>query len=213
MTSATSACASARAHEVREHHQRRRMPLAALVVTLAVIAVAGCSDPGPGPTTTPPAVTSTAPSPATGTPSPTASGPDIPAAARTQDEAGGVAFVKFFIDQVNESYTTPRNDLIPALSDPGCKSCVSLQKTAGQYVASSSRTSAGPYSVTNVEWIGEQAAGVFIITMTLKTAPVDTIDSTGMVVSTYEEDSTKRRIGVTWKEGQWVVYGAASSSS
>jgi hypothetical protein len=209
MTSAISACASTRAHTVREHHQRRRMPLAALFATLAVIAVAGCSDPDPGPTTAPSAATSSAPGPTTATPSPTAPGPNIPAAARTQDEAGGVAFVKFFIDQVNESYTTPRDDLIPALSDPGCKSCASLQKIAEQYVASKSHTSAAPYRASDFRWVGEQTAGVFIVTTTLKTLPVDTIDSAGKAVSTYTPTSDDTRVGVTWKEGQWIVYGIA----
>jgi len=193
---------------------RRRMPFPALFLTLTLIGVAGCSDPDPAPTTAPPTATSTAPSPtATPTPTPTPSGPDIPAAARTQDEKGGIAFVKFFIDQVNESYTTPRDDLIPPLSDPGCKSCDELQRYAEQYVASNSHTSAAPYRATNLTWIGEQTAGVFIITMTLKTLPVDTIDSSGKTVSTYPEESAGRRIGITWKEGQWVIYDAASIDS
>lgn len=184
------------------------MPFATAVAALALVVV-GCSEPEPAPPTTAPPATSAAPSP-TATPTPTQTGPDIPAAARTQDEKGGIAFVKFFIDQVNESYTTPRDDLIPALSDPECISCAELQKYAEQYVASQSRTSAAPYSVANVKWLGEQTAGVFIVSLTFRTAPVDTIDSAGKVVSTYESDSVKRKIGVTWKEGQWVVYGAAS---
>ena len=145
----------------------------------------------------------------TPTPTPTPSGPDIPAAARTQDEKGGVEFVKFFIDQVNESYTTPRDDLIPALSDPGCKSCAALQKIAEQYVASKSHTSAAPYKASDFRWVGEQAAGVFIITTTLKTLPVDTIDSTGKAVSTYTPASNKTRVGVTWKDGRWFIYDTA----
>lgn len=209
MTSATSACASTRAHTVREHHQRRRMPLAALFATLAVIAVAGCSDPDPGPTTAPPAATSSAPGPTTATPSPTASDPDIPAAARTQNEAGGVAFVKFFIDQVNESYTTPRDDLIPALSDPDCISCADSQSKARQFVASKSRAVAPPYTASRVTWVGEQAAGVFIVTMTLRQAETEIDYLSGKAAGSIPEAKNDYRVGITWKEGRWVIYDLA----
>ena len=145
----------------------------------------------------------------TPTPTPTPSGPDIPAAARTQDEKGGVAFVKFFIDQVNESYTTPRDDLIPPLSHPDCKSCADSQSKAKQFVASKSRAVAPPYTASKVTWVGEQAAGVFIITMSLRQAETEIRYLSGEAAGSIPEAKDDYRVGITWKEGQWVIYGLA----
>jgi hypothetical protein len=185
------------------------MPFAASVVALTLIGVVGCSDPDPAPATTPPAATSAATSPTTATPTPTPSGPDIPAAARTQDEKGGVAFVKFFIDQVNESYTTPRDDLIPALSDSGCKSCADSQSKAKQFVASKSRAVAPPYTASKVTWVGEQAVDVFIVTMTLRQAETEIRYLSGKAGGSIPEAKDDYRVGITWKGGQWDIYGLA----
>ncbi len=46
--------------------------------------------------------------------------------------------------------------------------------------------------------------------MTLKTLPVDTIDSTGKAVSHIPRRQTDDyRVGITWEEGQWVIYDIA----
>ncbi|GAA4394984.1 hypothetical protein GCM10023153_16600 [Ornithinibacter aureus] len=185
------------------------MPFAATVAALALV-VAGCSQPEPAPPTTAPPATSAAPSPTT-TPTPTQTGPDIPAAARTQDEKGGIAFVKFFIDQVNESYTTPRDDLIPALSDPECISCADSQSKAKQFVASKSRAVAPPYTPSKLTWVGEQATGVFIVTMTLRQAETEIRLLSGKAAGTIPEAKDDYRVGITWKGDQWIIVGLAGA--
>ncbi|MCH8613297.1 DUF6318 family protein [Arsenicicoccus dermatophilus] len=128
-----------------------------LAAPLLTLAVAGCSaTPVAAPTATrelPPPLSSgtTVPAPPSTPAQPTSTAPasaappirgdataGIPAAARAHTPEGAEAFVRYFIDQVNVAWTTPRTGLIASLSLPTCKSCTNLEKGAADMAAADS---------------------------------------------------------------------------
>ena len=148
--------------------------------------VAGCtSEPEPGPSTSKPLVTTPAPSsptptPTTSSPSPSATG--MPAAAKVKSEAGAIAFVKYFFDQVNLAWTTPEPDLLRSLSNPDCISCASLTTTASDHVQ---------------------------VTFVLDQKLSNVVDKNGAVVLTDQPKVVERRVELEWVNSQWRVWDIA----
>ncbi|WP_286960865.1 DUF6318 family protein [Arsenicicoccus sp. UBA7492] len=86
------------------------------------------------------AATTSSTSPTTAAPAATsAAAPAIPAAARAHTPEGAEAFTRYFIDQVNVAWTTPKTGLISALSLPTCKSCTGLEEGASELAGQRSR--------------------------------------------------------------------------
>ena len=112
--------------------------LRGVVGVLGAVVVAGCSasdgSPAaqtPTPDATPSASASESPS-ASPSPSTTPSGPDIPAAATKQTDAGAEAFVEYFFEQFNVAWTEPRPGLIASLSDPDCQFCAKAEASGAK---------------------------------------------------------------------------------
>lgn len=89
--------------------------------------------------TTAPATPTTTPATPSSPATTTAAAPAIPAAARAHTPEGAEAFTRYFIDQVNVAWTTPRTGLISALSLPTCKSCAGLEDGARDLLDQESR--------------------------------------------------------------------------
>ncbi|WP_392466836.1 DUF6318 family protein [Arsenicicoccus cauae] len=111
------------------------------------------SDTTAGSATTPP--TSATPTTAPAAPSSPATTTPIPAAARAHTPEGAEAFTRYFIDQVNVAWTTPRAGLISALSLPTCKSCASLEDRVAKLTDAKERYATQPWSVSNVAYQGD----------------------------------------------------------
>lgn len=107
--------------------------------------------------TSPPAATTSTTSPTTAAPTATSTAaPAIPAAARAHTPEGAEAFTRYFIDQVNVAWTTPKTGLISALSLPTCKSCASLEAEAKSLQEQGARYEKATVSARSVQW-GEDA--------------------------------------------------------
>ncbi len=90
---------------------------------------------GQGGASTPAASTVTSASPSAFVADPSASTSySVPPEARVQTEAGAVAFVTFYLGQVNAAWTTPDATLLPPLQLATCNSCAGFQADAVEFV-------------------------------------------------------------------------------
>ena len=116
------------------------VPAWARLGTAAVMAAAvlsGCtgSEPDPGPTgataTSPTESATESPTP-TEEPTETSALPPLPEEATENTPEGAEAFIRYYVDVVNEAYTTPRTGLIPPLSDPDCIACIEMENRVAE---------------------------------------------------------------------------------
>jgi len=198
---------------VRGGSSRRRMPFAAFVVAGAVTvggALGGCtggSEPDPSPSVSSGSSSSSASVSVTPSPSPsvTASGPEIPAAAREQTEAGAEAFVRFFFDQLNTAWTEPRAGLIESLSDPACKFCSLSENDAAYLVAEKQRYERVPAEVLEVEAFVGAPAGQQYLAAKIDQKNVRILDQAGEVVGTDQHKVIDRNVALVWSVDRWLM--------
>lgn len=115
----------------------KRSAIAAVGLSLAVLAGCGqTSEPSPPPTSeaalsTPSddsEVTSEAPTTEAVTEEPEADGPpEMPEEAMEQTEAGAEAFVEYYVDAFNYAYWTGDPTIVAPLNGEDCKSCAALE--------------------------------------------------------------------------------------
>lgn len=171
------------------------------------VLVAGCQSEGPAPSTSP-SGSSTSPtvSPSVAvTPSATESGPQIPAAAREQTEAGAIAFTQYFFDQVNVAWTEPRAGLIASLSDPKCQFCKASENDAAFLVDERQRYEGPPAELLEIEAIVGAPEGQQFLAIKLEQKGVRIVDSSGAVVGSDKRLVVDRYVALVWSEGRWVT--------
>lgn len=194
-----------------------RLPLpAAASFALAVVVggtgvLSGCESeatpPVSGSATSSASGASGSPSPSV-SPSPTASpSVEIPAAAREKSDKGAEAFVRFFFDQVNVAWTTPRAGLIAALSDGGCQFCLKSEADAADLVRAGDRYASAPITVGTVTVLsGAAPKGQSFLRTNATQNRVDVIGKGNAVVRSDKKKVLRLTTGLIWKGGQWYVY-------
>ncbi|MEO7270229.1 MAG: DUF6318 family protein [Knoellia sp.] len=186
----------------------------AAMLSIAALALAGCSDKdGPSATPTPTASSSSA-SPSTSgstSPSPTASASpstnaSVPAAARARTEAGAIAFLNFFVDEVNRGQTAPGTVDLFSLSDKACIACKKLQTSLQDYVDNDWTVKQAPVQIHDPALANAATSERVIINFTYEQLPVDYYKndaSQGKLDAT----TTKNAAAIRWIDGAWEMYG------
>lgn len=142
----------------------------------------------------------------------TQTGPEIPAAAREQTEAGAEAFVRFFFDQVNTAWTEPRAGLISALGDVDCRFCAKSESDAVALITNSERYESDPVTLgpLNILILGEGDDQTLVRTE-LTQNEVDVLNSGGVVVRTDPKKKVTLTTGLVWQGGTWRVFDVEAS--
>jgi hypothetical protein len=130
---------------------------------------------------------------------------DVPVAARQHSEAGAEAFVRFYIDQLNIAWTTPRVGLLRGLSDPGCKSCSAFEGTASRLLAAGHHYAVAPVTVTSVSAYGGAPAQEQLLRATGTQNRADVVDQAGRTVSTDPLEPMKWDVLLAWEGARWRV--------
>ena len=169
----------------------------------------GGGDPTPSPTVTSssPGASPTVSASPSASPSPSVS---IPAEAMQQTPEGAVAFVKFYVDQINLAWTTPDSTLLPRLTTTACNSCASFQSDAEEYASQARKLSAAPLSTDNVSARDGGLAGAQLVAANVVEVAVPIIDVAGNQVDTGKQSSGSYVFALVWEEGQWRVNGVVA---
>lgn len=135
----------------------------------------------------------------------TAAAPAIPAAARAHTPEGAEAFTRYFIDQVNVAWTTPRTGLISALSLPTCKSCASLENDAQRLADADARVASPMLEVTETLPAEDKQTGTTVVVATVKETPTPTIQDGATTQSTRKTTVTRRAFELSAQATGWRV--------
>ncbi|HET8984553.1 MAG TPA: hypothetical protein VFN03_02230, partial [Trueperaceae bacterium] len=131
---------------------------AAVALSVAVLTLSGCGDdaepsatPKPSSSVTPsgsPSISASASPTASASGSASASA-NVPAAARARTEAGAIAFLTFFYNEVNRGQTAPGTVDLFAYSDKECIACKNLQGALQEYVDNGWSVKQAPVRITS----------------------------------------------------------------
>lgn len=204
---------------------RTRRAYAAGAATALLLTVGACTggedDPTASPTgsasSTPAVSSSSSGSPsasASTTPSASASASvEIPAAARANTDAGAIAFVRFWFDQLNIAYTKPDASILPALSTDECTSCRNLEAEPARYVKLGHKMQGPPTApLRNLRVTDGAPAGRQFVRFTLMQMSVRVQDASGKIVDTQTAKTFERVAILSWEGSRWKLNGLAEPS-
>ena len=196
--------------------------------TAVTLALAGCGGgggdgDGDGPTASPtrtnsPTASATASSvspsaSASASPSVSASASiDIPPAARANTDAGAIAFVRFYFDQVNLAYTKPDTMLLPALAKETCQSCTGLQDGVVELANAGQRMKSDLVAPPSPVIAPEAPAGQTWVRFELTQMTVPVINASGDEQEGQKASSVAKIMSVAWEGNQWQVVGIANQA-
>ena len=182
--------------------------LLAASLTVGGVVLAGCSGDGDPPATGTSSSTSSSSTTTTTSSPSTPSTPTvkIPAAAQKHTPEGAEAFVRFYIDQLNEAWTQPDSKRLPPLSDPDCIACKSLQETAVSLTQKKQKYASNPVTVTKTVPLDTSPKGIQLVRLFMDQHKVDVVDSSGKVVLTDQAKRLARTVGVTWRGDSWLLF-------
>lgn len=219
--------------------RRWQVVVAAAVLSLGSVAgVAGCGGStgsgGPSNATSTPVTTSTSgsggsgPSPSSpGSPSvstapvssPASSAPvagnpalgikGLPEAAKAKTTDGAIAFVKFYVDVLNETGYRPRVGLLEPMAGTACSSCANFQNSVKGRVERGWHTDGplykapGQYEIA-ADLLGQNPPAVHV--RAIHTSPtVHERTSSGAIAQTYDATTTRDVYLLAWQTGQWKI--------
>lgn len=130
-----------------------------------------------------------------------------PPDAREQTEAGAIAFVRFYVEQVNRAWMTPDDTLIPPLVEPECQSCKAMQNNAKEYVALKHRHSTPAVEIVDLNAAPGAPDGQQFLEVKFHQLAASVVTEAGSVVSVKAENTFERRFLLTWKGDSWSVSG------
>jgi hypothetical protein len=130
-------------------------------------------------------------------------------AARQHSEAGAEAFVRFYIDQLNLAWTTPRAGVLVPLSDPGCKSCAAFESTARGLVVAGHHYAVPPVTVASVNAYGGARADRQLLRLIGRQNEATVVDAVGRVTGKDNQKAMKLDVLLQWEGQSWVVLDMA----
>ena len=182
----------------------------ALAVTLT-----GCAAESAAPEPTTPVPTPAAPSSSVATSvtaapaaSPTSAAPDfpegLPAAAKKHTKDGAVAFVKYFIDQVNQAWTSPDASRLEGMCLTTSKACAAFVDDARELEAKNRRYDGEPVTVVSTEPMGTIEGSQRVLVQLIQEKR-NVVDSTGRRVKTDPREELRLLALVRWGQSGWQL--------
>ena len=174
--------------------------------------VAGCtSEPEPGPSTSKPLVTTPPPSSPTPIPTKSSSSPSatgMPAAAKVKSEAGAIAFVKYYFDQVAIAWTVPNPDALDGLSHEDCITCADYRENAASLQKAKERYRSAPATVVSLKHMNSPS-GHMQLEMRLRQNATQQLSLDGQVVKSFSQATGTFIVDLVWTQGGWKLWGIA----
>jgi hypothetical protein len=180
----------------------------------AFLVVVGCTaSDGAPPTVSPVRPTSVLTSGASGTATASqTSRPDdawarVPKAARAHTYAGAQAFAEFYLEQVNNAWTTPDPGILEPYGLSSCKTCEGFMRQAADMKALGQRYASKPATLAAGTWLPESTPSLALISLVWKQEPAAIVDQTGSVVHKAAAMKAVSEYQLRWRGNGWKVAG------
>jgi len=180
------------------------LPLAASLL------LTGCGSDTKPKTAAPSATSAPTTSAPTTSPSPTSSvsakiDPNIPPAARAHTPAGAEAFVKYFFQRMNVSWTSPEAGIVSPLCQASSKACAAYEKTALRLVKAGHRYNGNPVTIKFIGVLDATNPVNYDVLVTLVQERRSEVDADGRVIVTDDRKNFKARVELLYTGHAWSV--------
>lgn len=130
----------------------------------------------------------------------------VPPAARAKTVDGAVAFVRFYIDQLNKAWMKPDPTLLPPLGESGCKSCDGFETTARGLFQDGLHYDTTPVTITSLLPRTGSAPPKIWIDAEFRQNRANEINREGVVSTPQPAKDLSRVVVVIWQEEKWLLY-------
>ncbi len=186
-------------------------------VLAAVVSLSSCgvgSDDPAAAKTTPPVVSTSKPTPSrTTTQAPTSTGPafpkGVPVEARKHTKEGSVAFVNFFLTQLNRSWTSAEPDLIDPFCSRDSDACKNWVGTASDLKKKKQRYDRDPLTVESLSPLTPAGETLRVLVLGQQ-EHANVVNASGRVVLTDKQKQLSLIFAVEWTETGWIINSAGS---
>lgn len=134
----------------------------------------------------------------------------VPSEAKKQNNAGAVAFVKYYFEQVNAGFDTGEYANLVTLSDAGCIVC---RSTVGDiaFAYSQGKIEGGKVKISDVK--AENTKGdLTSVSMQYETEKYTEVDADGDLLFSVAERDLAFVVQLKWVEDHWVMAQIARGS-
>lgn len=197
--------------------------LVCLLPCLALVVLAGCSDPQASPppdpqepvaatSQSPEGTATSAPDDAVQTTSPVDADredpgvPELPPEAMEDTEAGAEAFVQYYVDLLNYTGKFPQSGLLEPFSDEACATCEAFETEVIELDSRSEHYDSDalqPFAMTTIRFQGDSQ-----VTVQSFAPAANRLDVNGKILSSTEEvEKLEWLVELTPSEGSFVVKG------
>lgn len=126
-------------------------------------------------------------------------------------DAGAIAFVRFYLKQINEAWSTPDPDLLTGLAAPTCGSCAFNASFAKDLAAAGQRVDGPSMEVKSLRIRNAPPVGQTQVEAKLRQLAVRVVDANGTVLVELPPDDLSSIVSLTWKQGRWWVVATAEA--
>lgn len=159
--------------------------------------------PVPSPTVRPTVRPPTVPTPPAAPTAPSWS-QTIPTDAQAHTEAGAAAFVRFYIEAVNASWSAPDDEVLAQLGTAECSSCDDYLEQS-RFLMNNGQHNNGPTMEVLSQSISSFTSARAVLSVQLEGLAVETVDAQGHVLSTAESEVFNCTVSVVWRDGRWFL--------
>jgi hypothetical protein len=172
----------------------RRAVIPAVVLLLAL---AGCGgDPKADPSSSPS-------SPSTSPVSTAPSAPVMPEEAKADTKAGARAFVKYYIELINQAQATGDVDALATAEDPGCRSCANARQTLNSIYGTGGHIEGGEFTASISEVTRRPEMNEWTVFAAVKFAPQQVVRSDG--TTSLKGGRSVMTLVVSYVGSNWLV--------
>lgn len=195
---------------------------ASVALAAATLLLAGCSDSASGgaapstsstsasttatSSTTPAAPSTSSARPPTASSASTAAGdPNVPLAARAHTKAGAEAFVRNYIDRINEVGQRPVAGEISRLGTSECVSCMNYEQTMVKMTRLTQHYSGPIFTVLRIESVRREHRSDATVDVDVMQLPIRVLAQDGSSVRKVTRATASLRFDLSWEHDRWLI--------
>ena len=136
--------------------------------------------------------------------------PELPEAAKENTPEGAEAFIRHYVDVLNQAHMHPELGLIERYADAGCESCESGKEAIQRLIDLDAHFDGEMYELQSLTPIGGGEPGVQRFEAEWRGLSAQVVSESGEVLDVVPAEDFEGIMAARWEGERWVFYDSAS---